>query len=73
MNYVYYSKGAWLIPSVFYIKVRRLIENILSFNLNLIIKLKNRIRKSLGEVEKIFDYNYLGLKLDVWRKYYVVK
>ncbi|EPS52701.1 hypothetical protein [Clostridium botulinum] len=57
----------------FYIKVRRLIENILSFNLNLIIKLKNRIRKSLGEVEKIFDYNYLGLKLDVWRKYYVVK
>ncbi|NFM45188.1 hypothetical protein FDB72_03335 [Clostridium botulinum] len=33
----------------------------------------NRIRKSLGEAEKIFDYNYLGLKLDVWRKYYVVK
>lgn len=57
----------------FYIKVRRLIDNILTFNLNLIIKIKNRIRKSLGEVEKIFDYNYLGLKLDVWTKYYVVK
>ncbi|KEJ01468.1 phenylacetate--CoA ligase [Clostridium botulinum A2B7 92] len=53
--------------------MRRLIENILAFNLNLIIKIKNRIRKSLGEIEKIFDYNYIGLKLDVWRKYYVVK
>ncbi len=26
------------------------------------IFLINRIRKSLGEIENIFDYNYLGLK-----------
>ncbi|NFH10786.1 hypothetical protein FDG42_06005 [Clostridium botulinum] len=25
----------------------------------------NRIRKSLGDINNIFDYNYLGLKLDL--------